>query len=641
MTLQEYLADVVPLLKEFKTFLKKNKYFISVEYGSLPEWSYPELQQAMHDKKEVSFKFDFTKDYSWESPQQRLDKNWGYDSGKDAPKEVIEKKNEYVSKLKDIFGEYFWKHSIGDSDVMKSNKRAIKSAIDQDIYKKLLDAGEVTADELKKIAESAGVKLPNKLFSASSLMREKISNEIASQMPPINREILMKLLTDIDKSFQPLADIVYVQETDRYNKLIKLVLEKPEVRGAWLSGAIPFYIDIFNIEKSWTIEVPTGRFFRGKETMERETMYSGFSLINGWEGVVKKEVLEYIELLKGKFMQSITQSFKQISLPIDNFEQLELHVGSKGFEGTYRFNFKNGSSFDYRTEAIGAGGYNIQIFHFRYLTKYNQATLADGTVLNTPSTNEIVKHFSDQKESEKIFNPYNRVEAATSVEELADAIYLYLKGAYNYSNVRKNAGKEDASVSFKLNRYGVGVRNNKYQHGIYFKRDQPIESNKAKAIVLLEEAKAEKPKFESGGETQKEEPPFQLNPQEIAILQAVYRSRMQGLIGSSEYLKGQHSGEYAMNHGQDPRSLVRDNDKEIEHIQDNMRFLTRYKYPWDITQEYEGKDFLRHLNDLVRTHEGRELFEEDRNPSWKEYYDTYLSLYDKLEAYYDDKFGEA
>ena len=62
MTTEEYLKEVVPVLKAYKDFLKKNKYFISLGYGQLPTISYPELVGYMNRKENIG-DFNFKKEW--------------------------------------------------------------------------------------------------------------------------------------------------------------------------------------------------------------------------------------------------------------------------------------------------------------------------------------------------------------------------------------------------------------------------------------------------------------------------------------------------------------------------------------------------------------------------------------------------
>jgi len=91
-------------------------------------------------------------------------------------------------------------------------------------------------------------------------------------------------------------------------------------------------------------------------------------------------------------LKAVLDNFPRVSKPISDVSRESLKVGKKGFEGRYRFNFADGSYFDFVTEAIPAAGYNIVSFHYRYITHLENATLADGTKIK--GYYEIMQNFS-------------------------------------------------------------------------------------------------------------------------------------------------------------------------------------------------------------------------------------------------------
>jgi hypothetical protein len=142
-----------------------------------------------------------------------------------------------------------------------------------------------------------------------------------------------------------------------------------------------------------------------------------------------------------ELLYTIMQNFEKITEPIKGYELKALEVGYKGFEGTFRFNFENGSSFTFYTHAIGAGGYNIQIYHFRYLTHFTNVVLADGTSLSNPSLHNVIDNFSVKSEKGKESGSLDFVNKAQSVDELMDAIYDHLmlsRDIYGIRDVRRH-----------------------------------------------------------------------------------------------------------------------------------------------------------------------------------------------------------
>jgi hypothetical protein len=77
-----------------------------------------------------------------------------------------------------------------------------------------------------------------------------------------------------------------------------------------------------------------------------------------WEG----------ENIKLSLTIDMLKSFEKNTEPTDKLITIQPRRGSKGVE-IYAVVERDGQTYDYYTEAIGAGGYNIQSFHYRYLTK--------------------------------------------------------------------------------------------------------------------------------------------------------------------------------------------------------------------------------------------------------------------------------
>ena len=74
-----------------------------------------------------------------------------------------------------------------------------------------------------------------------------------------------------------------------------------------------------------------------------------------------------------------------------------LVVSNGMFDGTFRFEFENGSSFYFHFRSVGAGGHTIQQYHFRYISDFANVILADGSKGGT-SLYEIIRNFSKKSE---------------------------------------------------------------------------------------------------------------------------------------------------------------------------------------------------------------------------------------------------
>lgn len=128
-------------------------------------------------------------------------------------------------------------------------------------------------------------------------------------------------------------------------------------------------------------------------------------------------------------------------------------------------------------------------------------------------------------------------------------------------------------------------------------------------------------------------PSLKLDTKEKIILASVYTSRIDGLKGILAYLKTTSAYRYYFDNNLSLAGAVSDTKKEIEHASSDIKFLNEEGYP-PLHDKWDANTFLRELNELVRTSVGRQLFES------KEMYNAYLRVYEKMEAFYDEEFGE-
>ena len=102
------------------------------------------------------------------------------------------------------------------------------------------------------------------------------------------------------------------------------------------------------------------------------------------------------EMLRLSLISDMLKSFEKYTEPTDKLIKIQATGGSKGIEITATIE-REGVEYSYYTEAIGAGGYNIQSFHYRYLTK---TTLPNAKVKGTLA-NEYVERIKRMTKAEK------------------------------------------------------------------------------------------------------------------------------------------------------------------------------------------------------------------------------------------------
>jgi len=401
MTKSEYEDRVIPLLKEYEKFTRKNsEYLANTSYSGLYKTTYEQVLSRALEGKNTGRRFDT-------DSEKGAIKKWNYikfsryadekmEIPKPTPKDILEKNVSFFKDLNKFFADKVIFDNL-DSEYKKSNKPEIRRAIEDDTYKKLLENGEITEDEVIKIAEEHGIKVPKKVFSQESNLKKeakKQMDEILSKIPKMNQDVFKSLYKQLFEDFKDVEKIVIERETERFEGLIKEYIELSQKEGGVnlekLQTAIVFWRDIF-IESQPRI-VKT-KDYRGYPIIEN--FYKDLELKSDYKPIMDKIILDYAESLKYRFLKAVLDNFPRVSKPISDVSRESLKVGKKGFEGRYRFNFADGSYFDFVTEAIPAAGYNIVSFHYRYITHLENATLADGTKIK--GYYEIMQNFSSDK----------------------------------------------------------------------------------------------------------------------------------------------------------------------------------------------------------------------------------------------------
>jgi rubrerythrin len=396
MTKSEYEDRVVPLLKEYEKFARKNdKYLSFTTYSGFYKVTFEQVLSRGLDGKKTGY-------YFRSNDEKQLIENWNerkFRKYEDptipapTPTDILEKNIAFFKDLNKFFDEKVIFDGL-TSEYKKSNKSEIRRAIEDDTYKKMIENSEITEDEVIKIAEEQGVKVPKKVFSQESLLKKeakKQMDEILSKIPKMNQDVFKSLYKQLFEDFKDVEKIVIERETERFEGLIKEYIELSQKEGGVnvekLQTAIVFWRDIFIESQPRVVKT---KDYRGYPIIEN--FYKDLELKSNYKPIMDKIILDYAESLKYRFLKAVLDNFPRVSKPISDVSRESLKVGKKGFEGRYRFNFADGSYFDFVTEAIPAAGYNIVSFHYRYITHLENATLADGTKIK--GYYEIMQNFS-------------------------------------------------------------------------------------------------------------------------------------------------------------------------------------------------------------------------------------------------------
>jgi ribosomal protein L15 len=203
-------------------------------------------------------------------------------------------------------------------DEYKSNKRAVKRAIDNDTYKKLLESGELTESELETIAKSVDVSIPKKVFSVENVklkeMQEKFA-KLLSDLPTINKEQLNKLIESIKIDFKPLEEEVFIREKQKYTERFEELVSKDKVYVDILEYNSKIWQDLFSYEKLGYDKIKTGTFKTNYYTKQQEEIIDekqyaeGLKLKSDWESTFDKFLKNYVDTLKYSFIDAIIKNF--------------------------------------------------------------------------------------------------------------------------------------------------------------------------------------------------------------------------------------------------------------------------------------------------------------------------------------------
>jgi len=401
MTLDEYREKVTPIIQAYKKFLRRNKdYFIKPQYRGLAHYSLEEALELKDSPKAV-FNNSFGKNMSTEKmirysysykKTRKFDDNY---TQAPTPPNLIAENKEFIKKLEKYFSFNDLNDRV-DDDETKSNKRAVRRAIDDGTYKELLSDKKVQLSQLQKVSESVGIKLPKSIFDKATQNQMKYESELGkllSNVPLLSANKLQELIEQIKVDLIPLEKEVYEKEYARYSTLINEKIGQT-ILVTTLMVNVPMWDDIFNSQAEYK-EVQKSDW-RGNMQTERVRYEKINSLKSDWENKLSAWLKEEVDSLKSSIILAIIINFTSINMPIQSVERLKIKVGYKGFEGSYKFTFENGSSFIMNFQGIGAGGYNIQRYHFRFLTTFSDVILADGSVGGN-NYYKIVDNFSTKR----------------------------------------------------------------------------------------------------------------------------------------------------------------------------------------------------------------------------------------------------
>jgi hypothetical protein len=367
MTLGEYKeSGIIELLKEYQKFVRKNqksllsRSYSFADYKTLDEYLELGEQSSLYRSKDIMgrpqtksveevIKEEFIKDKT----------DWGSrpDDYQPSTKEVVEQNKKYRERLLKHFPLNKYKAIQVDPDEMKSNKRAVKKAMDDMVYYNLLKSGELSIERLEKITSSVDVRITKDTLKGdrTAEFKDYISK---TKVPQKSYEAIVEFAKKVKADLKPIMDEVYEKEFNRYETLLK------ESVGKIMKSKDMVYVPnmIFMLEIK-----PMGNY-------EQEII----GLRPDYKEKLNNIVSQEVEELTWSIIKAMSNALLYFKIPLKSFERIFIRRGAKGFEGAYKMIFEDGSSLVVNTTGIGAGGYNIQRFHYRYITTITDMTLPNG-----------------------------------------------------------------------------------------------------------------------------------------------------------------------------------------------------------------------------------------------------------------------
>lgn len=99
------------------------------------------------------------------------------------------------------------------------------------------------------------------------------------------------------------------------------------------------------------------------------------------------KIIDYsIEVNEAKLVRAIYSKLE--GLDIKSVNEIHSNIGRQGIEGTYKIELHDGTTGKMNTHSIFAGGYNIQVLHYRYLISIDDSLKNKKVIENEPLTSQ-------------------------------------------------------------------------------------------------------------------------------------------------------------------------------------------------------------------------------------------------------------
>lgn len=369
MTLQEYIENVTPLFKEFNKFMKKNgQYFRKADYYGVKHLTFPEYIEEENKRLiaqgyESLIKNDYAEERWMEPGRGDVLRT------KDAvPANIKKTYDDLIERFKEFFTEDEIERRI-ERDELKSNKRAIRRAIDKDVYIDALKDGVVTPARLVEIFDSVGIKIPRRILELKSKVETTGYNrQVELAQAKTTKEFENVLRKELGPHYDELKD----SERVRVNKIVDQY-ENFENKGGDFYHFLKQY-DKFESYKNYVSHI-LGTLYEGKydDNLPKTVGKKQYLQVkrSDFEKRIEEICTDFAESFIRLFVHRIELKLRVVTskLGTPTLKLSNVKFSMSEFEGWVEATFPDKTVINIQAQVITAGGYNIQVIHYRYLLK--------------------------------------------------------------------------------------------------------------------------------------------------------------------------------------------------------------------------------------------------------------------------------
>jgi|GEM_PF-99449 len=357
MTKEEYKKEVTPLFKALRKFISKNDAYLKKKdyYGVVYETASEYAKREGCKRSHVEFDT--------------------------APDEVVNERDEFMSKFSELFGTKCLE-KIQD-DEANSPKRSINRAMEDGMFEKMILEGKINYVFLSKIYSDAGLKVPKKLESLEAKIKthgyadytEGRTRFIANLKERFKAEVEYYIVEDYTKEIAPL---------NRYESFYNSIIAKG-IPDEYKNQRLHYILSRWCHElgkPAKLIQQKTGgdyvEYCHEASRIKKSRYVNGEGdFIENWQDQLMKDVVRGANEMFDSLAISIidhTDGINKINNEIPRITDGDIENPThRGFICNLTLVYSNKFEIRVTTDLIIAGGYNIQIEHWRYLFKMTHA----------------------------------------------------------------------------------------------------------------------------------------------------------------------------------------------------------------------------------------------------------------------------